>query len=89
MFTTSLQSFSEEEYLQIGFLGDVSGPIGFWNAPRLGGIQDAIEYVNNEMGGIRGKKLQLDWRDQKSDAGLHIKYYHEMKSKTYLIMHTP
>ncbi len=88
IIATSLYTFADDEYLNIGFLGDVSGPIGFWNAPRLVGIQDAIEYVNNEMGGVRGKKLKLDWRDQKSDAGLHLKYYNEMKANTYLIMHT-
>lgn len=74
--------------LVIGFLGDVSGPVGFWNAPRLAGIQDAIEYVNNERGGVAGRPLALEWRDHRSDAGLAEKYYRELKDKTFHVWHT-
>ena len=31
-----------KEKFGVAFLGDLTGPLGFWNAPRLVGIQDAI-----------------------------------------------
>ncbi len=35
-----------KEKFGLAFLGDLTGGLGFWNAPRLVGIQDAIEYMN-------------------------------------------
>ena len=46
-----------KEKFGIAFLGDLTGPLGFWNAPRLVGIQDAIEYLNKTYGGIEGRKV--------------------------------
>ncbi len=74
--------------INIGFIGDMSGPLGFWNTPRMLGAQDAIDYINNEWGGIRGRKLRLEIRDHQSNAGLHLQYYNELKAKTYHFMHT-
>ncbi len=72
----------------VAFLGDLSGPVGFWNAPRIVGIQDAIEYMNLQLGGIGGRKVRLDWRDHKSNVALAEKAYHELQSRRYLIWHT-
>ena len=43
-----------KDEITVAFLGDLSGPVGFWNAPRLVGIQDAIDYFNKKTGGIAG-----------------------------------
>jgi branched-chain amino acid transport system substrate-binding protein len=72
----------------IAFLADISGPLGFWNAPRLVGIQDAAEYLNNNLGGIGGKKIKINWRDHKSNVALALKYYQELRSHGSLIWHT-
>jgi len=81
------QSAGNEEFT-IGFLGDLSGPVGFWNAPRIVGIQDAIDYMNSELGGIGGRKVRLEWRDHKSNVALAERGYQELHSRSILIWHT-
>ena len=41
-------ALAKEKY-GIAFMGDLTGPLGFWNAPRLVGIQDAIEYIETAL----------------------------------------
>ena len=48
-----------KEKFGIAFLGDLTGPLGFWNAPRLVGIQDAIEYLNKTYGYYRFEETHL------------------------------
>jgi len=79
---------NNNKILTIGFLGDVSGPLGFWNAPRIVGIKDAIEYINSNYGGIGKRKVKLEWRDHKSNAGLAKKYYKELLIKSDNILLT-
>lgn len=74
--------------LPVVFLGDVSGPVGFWNAPRLVGIQDAIDYLNENTGGIAGRQIRLTWIDHKSDVALAERGYRELLGKKALIWHT-
>jgi len=77
-----------KDEIRVAFLGDLSGPVGFWNAPRLVGIQDAIDYFNEKMGGIAGRKVKLSWVDHKSDVALAEKGYRKLKSEHALIWHT-
>lgn len=72
----------------IGFLGDLTGPLGFWNAPRLVGIQDAIEYMNKTFGGIGGREVFLDWEDTKSKIDIATSAYERLRAKGYPIWHT-
>lgn len=85
---SSRAELPKDNFFTVAFLGDLSGPVGFWNAPRLIGIQDAIEYLNNRANGIGGKKVNLDWRDHKSNAALAQRYYQELRSQGYLVWHT-
>ena len=48
IYAQSTPKIKEKEKYGIAFLGDLTGPLGFWNAPRLVGIQDAAEYLNNK-----------------------------------------
>lgn len=72
----------------IVFLGDLSGPIGFWNAPRIVGIQDAIDVINDSFGGIGGRRVRLEWRDHRSNVALAEQYYKELRSPDHIIWHT-
>jgi ABC-type branched-subunit amino acid transport system substrate-binding protein len=76
-----------KEKFGIGFLGDLTGPLGFWNAPRLVGIQDAIEYINGK-GGIGGREVFLEWADTKSKIDIATSCYERLKAKGFPVWHT-
>jgi ABC-type branched-subunit amino acid transport system substrate-binding protein len=78
---------AKEKY-GIGFLGDLTGPLGFWNAPRVVGIQDAIEYLNKNYGGIAGREVFLEWVDTKSKIDIATSGYERLQAKGYPIWHT-
>ncbi|MGD9074921.1 MAG: ABC transporter substrate-binding protein [Desulfobacteraceae bacterium] len=78
---------AKEKY-GIGFLGDLTGPLGFWNAPRLVGIQDAIEYMNKTYGGIGGREVFVEWEDTKSKIDIATSGYERLRAKGYPIWHT-
>ena len=82
-----IRSHAKNE-ITVAFLGDLSGPVGFWNAPRLVGIQDAIDYFNERMGGIAGRKVRLSWVDHKSDVALAENGYRRLRREHALIWHT-
>ena len=79
---------AEKEKFGIAFLGDLTGPLGFWNAPRLVGIQDAIEYVNATYGGIGGREIFLDWADTKSKIDIATSGYERLQAKGFPVWHT-
>lgn len=87
IFSMNVQAAEKDKY-GIAFLGDLTGPLGFWNAPRLVGIQDAIEYLNKEGGGIGGKEVFLDWADTKSKVDIATSAYESLRAKGYLVWHT-
>ncbi len=76
-----------KEKFGIAFLGDLTGPLGFWNAPRLVGIQDAIEYLN-ENGGIGGREIFLEWADTKSKIDIATSGYERLQSMGFPVWHT-
>lgn len=79
---------SAQEKFGVGFLGDLTGPLGFWNAPRLVGIQDAIEYINEKYGGIGGRQIYLEWADTKSKIDIATSAYERLKEKGFPVWHT-
>jgi ABC-type branched-subunit amino acid transport system substrate-binding protein len=77
-----------KEKFGIAFLGDLTGPLGFWNAPRLVGIQDAMEYINQTQDGIAGRESYLEWVDSQSKIDIATSGYERLKAKGYLVWHT-
>jgi len=82
------ESALAKEKFGIAFLGDLTGPVGFWNAPRLVGIQDSIEYLNQTQNGIAGREVYLDWVDTQSKIDMATSGYERLKAKGYPIWHT-
>jgi branched-chain amino acid transport system substrate-binding protein len=68
------------EKLTIAVIGDFSGPY----KPVVGafkpGAEDATSYVNEELGGIDGVKLNLLLRDNQGKAALGVRQYDELVS---------
>jgi len=53
--------------LKIGMMTPSTGPVPEKGIPGQHGIQDAMEYINNELGGAGGYKIQVSWRDSAYD----------------------
>ena len=53
--------------LKIGMMTPSTGPVPEKGIPGQHGIQDAMEYINNELGGVDGHPIQVDWRDSAYD----------------------
>lgn len=55
------------QVLKIGMMTPSTGPVPEKGIPGQHGIQDAMEYINNELHGAGGYPIQVDWRDTAYD----------------------
>jgi len=55
------------EVLKIGMMTPSTGPVPEKGIPGQHGIQDAMEYINNELDGAGGYPIQVSWRDSAYD----------------------
>jgi branched-chain amino acid transport system substrate-binding protein len=49
--------------LKIGMMTPSTGPVPEKGVPGHDGLTDAIKYINDELGGVGGHPIQVDWRD--------------------------
>ena len=66
--------------LKIGMMTPSTGPVPEKGIPGQHGIQDAMEYINNELGGAEGHPIQVDWQDSAYDmakVGTIVQDLHE------------
>ena len=73
--------------LGVGFLADLSGTLGFWNAPRLVGAVAAYDWLSLNEYGIAGRKPVIKWYDHKSSATEAKAGYAKLRTK-YIINHS-
>lgn len=66
------------ESLHIAIIGDITGPYGPVIGAMAPGTQDAVKYINQELGGVDGVPLKLSVRDNKGMAALGVKQYIEL-----------
>ena len=71
----------------IGFLADLSGTLGFWNAPRLVGATAAYEWICDHEYGIAGRRPIIKWYDHKSNAEEAKAGYAKLRGK-YIANHS-
>lgn len=71
----------------VGFLADLSGTLGFWNAPRIAGATAAYEWICQNEYGIAGRKPVIKYYDHKSNASEARAGYAKLRGK-YLINHS-
>jgi ABC-type branched-subunit amino acid transport system substrate-binding protein len=72
------------DVVNLGFLGDLTKAIGFFNSPRLIGLQFAYQYIWEHEGGIAGRKPVLRWYDHKSDPTEAVSGFSMLSGKTLL-----
>jgi branched-chain amino acid transport system substrate-binding protein len=80
--------------LSIALLGDLTGPYASVVGPMAPGAEDAVQSVNEELGGIDGVKLKLHVRDNTGKAALGLQQYAELIGSTpkplfFGVPHTP
>ena len=75
---------STPDVITLGFLGDLTRAIGFFNSPRLIGLQYAYQYLWEHEGGIAGRKPVLRWYDHKSDPTEAVSGFSILSGKTLL-----
>lgn len=66
---TSCKAASKEgKVLKVGMMTPSTGPAAEKGSPMGHANLDAFEYINNELGGIDGYKVQVEWFDSQYDA---------------------
>lgn len=71
----------------VGFLADLSGTLGFWNAPRVVGLTAAYDWISKNEYGIAGRKPIIRWYDHKSSASEARAGYAKLREK-YIVNHS-
>lgn len=64
---TGYALLSKEEYINIGFIGPLSGPVSSYGEAEVNIIKTTIEKINQE-GGVDGKKINILYEDGMCDA---------------------
>ena len=54
--------------LKVGITTPTTGPAAEKGAPMGDANLDAFKYINEELGGVKGYKIEVDWIDSKYDA---------------------
>jgi len=70
---------TEEKVIKIGIILDLSGPAASDNAKIKKGIELALEEINSR-GGIKGRKIELVWEDDKCDPKEGVSAFHKLMS---------
>jgi branched-chain amino acid transport system substrate-binding protein len=55
------------QVLKVGMMTPSTGPVPEKGIPGQHGIQDAMEYINKELGGAAGYPIEYSWRDSAYD----------------------
>jgi len=65
---TSSTSSTAEKVLKVGMILPYTGAAAEKGKPGGDAVKDAMEYVNAELNGANGVKIQIDWRDSQYKA---------------------
>jgi branched-chain amino acid transport system substrate-binding protein len=68
IITACGEADKEGKTLKIGISTPSTGKAAEKGRPLEHGQKDAIEYINNELGGVEGYQLEIVWRDNNYDA---------------------
>ena len=78
-FTSVYASPKKPEVIRIAFIGDLSGPYAGVTGPTYVGLLDVTEYVNKELGGIKGVPVEPVVRDSGGKVDVAISHYMELR----------
>lgn len=78
----------EGKTLKIGMLTPATGPVADKGMAGRDGILDAVKYINDELGGIEGYKIEAVYRDSGYDATKVVNYVKEFMDLKCLMFTT-
>ncbi len=68
MSVAGCSNSKEGKVLKVGIMTPSTGPAAEKGSPMGHANLDAFEYINNELGGVEGYKVQVTWLDTAYDA---------------------
>lgn len=77
-----------EQTLKIGAMTPATGPVADKGLAGRHGIEDAVKYINTELGGVEGYQIELVYRDSGYDATKVVTIVNEFMDKGCLIFTT-
>ena len=63
-------------------IADMSGPYATIMAPLRPALDDCMEYINTELGGINGVPLKYDIKDNGNKMDVCLAQYEELRTMT-------
>jgi branched-chain amino acid transport system substrate-binding protein len=67
-FLSACATSTEGKTLKVGIMTPTTGPAAEKGAPMGDANLDCIKYINDELGGVNGYKIETVWLDSKYDA---------------------
>jgi branched-chain amino acid transport system substrate-binding protein len=74
--------------LKIGMMTPSTGPVPEKGVPGQHGIQDAMEYINNELGGAGGYKIEVSWRDSAYNSAQEVSIINDFMNEGDILFTT-
>ena len=71
-------SFAKPNVFPVAVIADLTGPYAPTVGPFSPGVEDGIQYINEELGGIDGVKMKAYIRDNTGKASLGLQQYAEL-----------
>ena len=66
--------------VKLSFCPDLSGPYGVLQRHIFQGWKDYLDYVNEELGGVKGHRVEYKWGDSHMEIAKELAFYEEAKS---------
>ncbi|MBU2552652.1 MAG: ABC transporter substrate-binding protein [Proteobacteria bacterium] len=79
---------SKPDYINLAIIADLSGPYAPMMKQLYVGAIDASDYINSELGGVKGVPVKMLTRDSGNKVDVAVSHYmelREMKPKPYFI----
>ena len=73
---------------EISFVSDLGGPLNIYGTTQLGGLQTWIQHVN-KAGGVAGRKVTLNVRDDRSDVQTGLSAFKEALAEKPIVLLGP
>jgi len=77
---------SQTRTVKVGWIADMTGPTAGSVIPMVWATQDWFKYVNDELGGIDGVKVEVIWGDAAYKLDLGLQLYNKFSADKDIVM---